>query len=118
MLDQVAVALVGVLGAREARVLAHRPEAVAVHAVVDAAREGVLARLAEALLEARRHVAGVVEPVDLDARVREAPVVVGADDRVDVAMLIVGEGLGLLFLVGAGRLRLLGRTGPPWGQDR
>ena len=39
VLDQVAVALVRVLGAREAGVLAHRPEPVAVHAVVDAARE-------------------------------------------------------------------------------
>jgi hypothetical protein len=46
VLDQVAVALVGVLGGREAGVLAHRPEPVAVHPVVDAARERRLARLA------------------------------------------------------------------------
>ena len=97
MLDQVAVALVGVLGAREAGVLAHRPEPVAVHARVDAAREGVLARLAEPLLQAGRHVVGLVEPVDLDPGVGEAPLVVGADDRRDVAVQVLLDGLDLLF---------------------
>ena len=56
-------------------------------------------------------VVGVVEALDLDPRVGEAAVVVGADDRGDVAVQVVGDGLGLLFLVGVGRLRLLGRTG-------
>ena len=45
--EQVAVALVGLLGGRVARVLADRPRPLAVHLGVDAAREGVLARLAE-----------------------------------------------------------------------
>ena len=51
VLEQVAVAPVGVLGAGEAGVLAHRPEPVAVHALVDAAGERVGARLAEPLVE-------------------------------------------------------------------
>ena len=49
--EQVAEALVRLLRARVAGVLAHRPLAAAVHVRVDSAREGILARLAEALRE-------------------------------------------------------------------
>ncbi len=42
--EQVAEALVGLLGRAEARELAHRPQAPAVHRRVDAAREGIDAR--------------------------------------------------------------------------
>ena len=72
VVDQVVEALVGLLGGRVAGVLAHRPAAVAVHPLVDAAREGVLARLAEPLLEVLRQVVLGVERLDLDARVGEA----------------------------------------------
>ncbi len=89
VLDQVAVALVGVLGAGEAGVLAHRPEAVAVHALVDPAGERIVAGLAEALVEPGCDVALLVEAVDLDPRVGEHALVVGADDRRDVAVQIL-----------------------------
>ena len=46
LLEQVAEALVGLGRAGEAGVLAHRPEAAAVHRRLDAAREGELARAA------------------------------------------------------------------------
>ena len=88
VVDQVVEALVGLLGRRVARVLAHRPLAVAVHALVDPAREGVLARLAEPLLELGRQVLLGVERLDLDARVGEAARVVGADDRRDARFLV------------------------------
>ena len=51
LLEQVAVADVRLLRRRVARVLAHRPAPRAVHLGMDAARERVLARLAEPLLE-------------------------------------------------------------------
>ena len=79
--EQVLVALVGLLRRRVARVLAHRPQLLAVHLAVRPARERELAGLAEALLEVLGHVAGLVERLDLDAGVREAPRVVGSDDR-------------------------------------
>ncbi len=50
LVEQVAVALVGFLGRGEAGVLAHRPEPVAVHPLVDAAGERCAAGLAEPLL--------------------------------------------------------------------
>ena len=91
VLDQVVEALVRLLRAGVARVLAHRPLAAAVHVRVDAARVGVLARRAEPLLEAGRHVLVRVGVLDLDARVGEAARVVGPDDRRD-ARLVVGRG--------------------------
>jgi hypothetical protein len=87
--EQVAVAAVGVLGAREPRVLAHRPEPIAVHAIVDAAGERVGARLAEALIQPGGDVGLVVEPVDLDPRVGEHALVLGADDRRHVAVQVL-----------------------------
>ena len=100
MLDQVAVALVGVLGAREAGVLAHRPEPVAVHALVDTAGERVAAGLAEPLLEARGDVGLVVERLDLDPRVGEHPRVVGPDNGGHVAVQVVLGGARLLGIDG------------------
>ena len=108
MLEEVAVAPVRVLGAREAGVLAHRPQAVAVHAVVDPARERVLARLAEALLQPVGDVARVIELVDLDPRVGEDALVVRPGDRGDEAVLArvdldrLGVGLGLGLRIGHG----------------
>ncbi len=86
VLDQVAVALVGVLGRGEAGVLAHRPEPVAVHPLVDAAREGRRARLSEALLEPWGDVVLVIETLDLDAGIGEDALVVGADEGRDRAV--------------------------------
>ena len=94
-LDQVAIASVGVLGAGEAGVLAHGPEPIAIHAVVDAAGERKLPRLAEALLELGRDVVGVVEALDLDPRVGEHALVVGTDDRGQVLVLAVDRPPGL-----------------------
>ena len=90
VLEQVAVALVGLLRRRVARVLAHRPQLLAVHLAVRAAREGELARLAEPLVEVVGDVVRRVQRLDLDPGVREAPRVVGADDRRD------GEIVGFL----------------------
>ena len=63
MLEQIAVALVGLLGARVAGVLAHRPQLLAVHVGVDAARVRILARFAESLGQVRRGVSLGVEPL-------------------------------------------------------
>ena len=79
--EQVLVALVGLLRRRVARVLAHRPQLLAVHLAVRPARERELAGLAEALLEVLGQVGGLVQRLDLDAGVREAARVVGSDDR-------------------------------------
>ena len=54
VLEQVVEALVGLLAGAEARELAHRPQAPAVHRLVDAAGEGVLARLSDRVLRAAR----------------------------------------------------------------
>ena len=62
--EQVAVALVRLLGRREARVLADRPRPAAVHVAVDAARERRRARR----LELARRVGRPVDRLDLDAR--------------------------------------------------
>jgi hypothetical protein len=76
VLDQVAVALVGVLGGSEAGVLAHRPEPVAVHPLVDSTREGRRTRLTKALLQSGRHVIGVVDALYLDAGIGEDALVI------------------------------------------
>ena len=91
MVEQVAVALVGLLGARVAGVLAHRPQLPAVHLAVDAARERVLAGLAEPLGQVVGQVLLGVERLDLDPGVGEPPRVVGADDRGDRAVLVGGR---------------------------
>ena len=99
VLDQVAVALVGVLGRGEAGVLAHRPEPVAVHALVDAAGEGRRAGLAEPLLQPGRDVVLGVEALDLDPRVGEDPLVVGPDHRRDRAVGLLGRGLAAVLAI-------------------
>src|SRR5712692_4055148 len=60
LLQEEVEALVGVLGGGEAGELAHGPEPAAVHARVDAARVGELARDADALGRVRREVLGRV----------------------------------------------------------
>jgi hypothetical protein len=67
LLEQVAVALVGFLGAGVSRVLTHRPELLAVHVAVHAAGERVLARVAEPLRQLRRKVVLRIEGGHLDA---------------------------------------------------
>ena len=99
VLEQVLVPLVGLAGRGVARVLAHRPAALAVHLAVDAAGEGELARLAE--VEVLGQVLLRVERLDLDPGVGEAARVVRADDRRD------GEVRGVLVLDGHG-----GRVAP------
>jgi hypothetical protein len=93
VLDQVAVAGIGLLGGRIAGVLAHRPEPVAVHAGMDPAGERIGAGLAEPLLEAGRDVALLIQALDLDPRVGEDALVVGADQRGDRAIVVLGLGL-------------------------
>ena len=69
LLEEVAEALVGLLGGREAGVLAHRPEAAAVHRRLDAPGERVLAGPAEvAVLVEAGGVGRGVEVADHDAR--------------------------------------------------
>src|SRR5918994_872705 len=89
VLDQVVEALVGLLGAGVARVLAHRPLALAVHLAVHAAGERVLARLAQPLLELGRDVLRVVEGLDLDPGVGEDALVLRADDGGDGGLVLV-----------------------------
>ena len=90
VLEQVAVALVGLLRACVAGVLAMRPQLLAVHLAVDAARVRVLARFAEAAGQVRGNVALGIERLDLDPGVREPPRIVGADDRGDRAVVVSG----------------------------
>ena len=69
-LEQVAVALVRLLGRGEPGVLADRPRPAAVHVAIGAARVRVLA----GRLELARHVVGRVDRLDLDPTLRLAPV--------------------------------------------
>ena len=82
LLEEVAEAAVRLLGGREARVLAHRPEPRAVHRGLDAAGERVLAREAEVgrRVEAERgEVVGGVDVGDLEvaSSSRSAPAAPG-----------------------------------------
>ncbi len=72
------------------------------------AGEGIGAGLAEPLLEAGRDVVGVVEAVDLDPRVGDPALVVGADDGGDVAVGgVLGGGRGV---VGCSRVKDMRRA--------
>ncbi len=90
--QQVAVALVGLLRARVARVLAHRPELLAVHAGVHAARVRLLARGAETLGEVGGEVVLGVDRLDLDPGIGEPARIVGPDDRRDGQAFLGGHG--------------------------
>ena len=69
LVEEVAEPPVGLLGGREARVLAHRPEAAAVHRRLDAARERVLTGTAQvAILVEAGGVGRRVEVADDDPR--------------------------------------------------
>src|SRR5215210_3353916 len=57
---------------------------------MDTAGEGILARLPEALLEPGRDVVVVVDALDLNSRVGEVTLVVGADDGRDRRLLLTG----------------------------
>ena len=88
VLEQVAVAGVGLSGGRVAGVLAHRPAPRAVHLGVDTAGERILAGRAETLLKVEiRDVGLVVDDLRLDAGVGEAARVVRADQRRDPWLL-------------------------------
>ena len=65
--DQVAVALVGLLGGAEAGVLPHRPRPAGVHRRVDAAGVRELPRLAEPLRQVGRQVVRPVDGLDREA---------------------------------------------------
>ena len=75
VLEEVAEALVRLLGRAEAGELAHRPEAAAVHRRVDAARERILARVAEVAAVVDLHVLGRRERLVLDPRDRREELV-------------------------------------------
>ena len=99
VLEQVAIADVRLLRRRVARVLAHGPPARAVHLRVDAARERVLARLAEALLEVEvGDVRLVVDRLDLDPGVGEAARVVRAHVGRDAGMARVHAAVARLHI--------------------
>ena len=78
VVEQVAEALVGLLGGAEAGELAHRPQPAAVHRGVDAAREGVAARQAD-LRRVGQVGLGVQRPYDLIGERRELGVALGCD---------------------------------------
>src|SRR5579863_10732488 len=88
MLEQVAVARVRLLRRGIAGVLAHRPQALAIHVGVNPARVSELARRLglERLLWRR------IRRRDLDPRVGEAAAVAGANDRRDrqIAVRAIG----------------------------
>ena len=71
LLQQVAVAAVGLLGAGEAGVLAHGPEAAAVHGRLDAAGEGVLAGEAGLVQVVTLDVVGGVDALHGEAGARD-----------------------------------------------
>jgi hypothetical protein len=74
LLEKIAEAAIGIGGGREPGVLAHRPEAAAVHRRLDAARIRVLPRPAEvALFVQTGHVRRRVEVLDLNSRCRQEP---------------------------------------------
>ena len=81
VLEQVLVALVGLLRRRVPRVLAHRPRPLAVHVRVHAPRVRELPGLAE--IQVLGQVRARVQRLDLDARVREPARIIGAHDRRD-----------------------------------
>src|SRR5262249_20504639 len=83
--QQVAIAFVGLLRRGVARVLAHGPRLLAVHLVVDAARVGELARLAQ--VEALGQVGVRVELGDVYGGVGVAARVIRPHDRGDREML-------------------------------
>src|SRR5438128_2568492 len=66
VLEQVAEALVRLLGRAEAGELAHRPEPAAIHRGVDAARERIDARVAELALVVELEAVRGVERLDLE----------------------------------------------------
>jgi hypothetical protein len=76
VVEEVAEALVRLLGGAEAGELPHRPEAAAVHGGVDAAGEGVGAGVAE-----------VTVVIDLDAFGRVERLVFEAADRAELLAL-------------------------------
>jgi hypothetical protein len=87
---QVAEALVGLLGRAEARELAHRPQAAAVHRRVHAAREGIAAGHAD--LAGLRQIGLGVEGLDgQPAQGREGDVALAAE-RVGLAPFGLGRG--------------------------
>ena len=103
LLEEVAEALVGVRGGAEAGVLAHRPEAAAVHRRLDAARERELAGPAEvAILIQAGDVGRGVEIGDDDVAGREEGV---------TALGLVGNGLGAGRGAPAFAARILRRHG-------
>src|SRR6266516_7199090 len=71
-LEEEVVAPVGVGRAAEAGKLPHRPQAAAVHRLMDAARERIAARLSQPPLQIPRHIFGAVHGFFLDAH-RIAP---------------------------------------------
>ena len=104
VLEQVAEALVRLLGRAEAGELPHRPEPAAVHRRVDAARERIGARVAE-----------VAVVVELDALRRVERFVLEPGDRAEELALPFGRGLvelALPLVVPAELALVLGRRHP------
>ncbi len=94
--QQVAVALVGLLGARVARVLAHRPQLLAVHVAVNAPRVRIFAGLAKLLRRgpaadrARRRAGLISIPESVKRRGSSGPTI-GAIVRCSSAVAIASE---------------------------
>ena len=103
VVEQVAEALVGLLGGAEARELAHRPQAAAVHRRVHAARERILARVADvALAVVVGQVLVGVERLDRLAGDRGEQALALGLARVDLLQPLMGAALSRRAL-------------PPWG---
>ena len=112
--EQVLVALVGLLRRRVARVLAHRPAPLAVHLRVHAARVRELPGLPQ--IQVLGQVRARVQRLDLDARIREAARIIGADDRRHGQIrrrVLVLDGHGRQVTRGTLTGVSLGRDAPP-----
>ena len=118
MREQVLVALVGLLGRRVARVLAHRPAPLAVHLRVHAAGVRELPGLPQ--IQVLGQVRARVQRLDLDARIREATRVIGADDRRHGQVrrrVLVLDGHARQVTQGTATGVSLGRDAPPYSSS-
>jgi hypothetical protein len=105
VLEQVAEALVRLLGGAEARELAHRPELPPVHRRVDAAREGIDTGVAERRVVVDVDVLGRVERLVLEAGDGRRQLVAPVRRRVvQLALPLVGSAFEPPLVFGGGHL--------------
>ncbi len=113
VVEQVAEALVRLLGGAEAGELAHRPELPAVHRRVDAARERIDARVAEVAVVVDLDVLGRVERLVRKAGDRRGELALALRRRVvELALPLFRAALEPLFVLRSGH-----RTNSRWRGD-